>query len=558
VSRFVIVAGTLAAALMLSMPAGRGPHTALAHPLGNFTINNYDRIQVSDAAIDVYHVLDMAEIPAFQERQKIDSNGDGTVADAEASAYAVAKVDDLRENLHLRINGGPATLTGASHELTFPRGQGGLLLLRLTATYHAELPPDWRTSRPRVEFDDSNYADRLGWREIVVRNGGGAELIGSSVPADDLSHELTQYPTDALSSPLDVRSATFSVGPRDAAAVRVNDDTSRATRNNPDSTLSRFSELIAKNRLTPGVVIAALLAAAGFGALHALSPGHGKTVVGAYLVGSRGTAKHALLLGLVVTATHTSTVYALGFITLYLSDYVVPERLYPWLGVASGALIVTLGLSLFVGRLRSSGLAGEAMSWVRARFARAIRPASPRAVVAAGEAGALLVASALVMRGGAAGSRLNTRRADEHGHHGRRDHGHSHGSGHTHTHVLPAPDEKLNVRQLVGLGVFGGILPCPSAIVVMLSAIALHRVGFGLMLIVAFSLGLAGVLTTIGIAMVYAESIARRVPPLARLSARVRQSQRLTSLALRLLPASAAAAVTAAGAVIVMRAVTQL
>ena len=288
-SRIRILALALAAALAavtVAVFAPGGSGTASAHPLGNFTINHYDRIEVSETGIQVYRVLDMAEIPAFRERQQIDANGDGTVDGGEAEAYAAAKADDLRGNLRLRVNGDGAALSDVSHQITFPAGQGGLSLLRLTAVYRAALPADWRTKPPEIEFEDSNYADRLGWREIVVRNGAGTALLDSSAPAADVSHELTSYPTDALSSPLDVRSATFSFEPGlGLVPPAAPDDAARATRNNPDSTLAHFSDLIAKDHLTPGVIALALLAAMGFGAIHALSPGHGKTVVAAYLVG---------------------------------------------------------------------------------------------------------------------------------------------------------------------------------------------------------------------------------------------------------------------------------
>ena len=167
--------------------------------------------------------------------------------------------------------------------------------------------------------------------------------------------------------------------------------------------------------------------------MHALSPGHGKTVVAAYLVGNRGTARHALFLGGVVTFTHTIGVFLLGFVTLYLSRYVVPERLYPWVGFISGLTILAIGASLFHQRL---------------------------------------------------------------GHHL----DHDHGSG-GHSHEMP---EGITFRNLLALGFSGGIVPCPSALVVLLSAIALHRVGIGLLFIVAFSLGLASVLVGIGILVVRA------------------------------------------------------
>ncbi len=559
-------AGLLAGCIAVAMLAVVGrPSAASAHPLGNFTINHYDRVEVSDSGITVFSVLDMAEIPAFRERQGIDVNGDGAVDDAEAGAYAASKADELRSNLELKVNGAKASLRGTAHELTFPAGQGGLSLLRLTATYEAALPDGWRDNPPKVQFADNNDADRLGWREIVVRAGAGVQLGGSSVASEDVSAELTSYPQDSLSSPLDVRSATFSFEPGTGVAAPSQPDRQvRAVRGNPDSTLSRFAGLISKRDLSFGAIALALLAAAAFGAVHALSPGHGKTIVGAYLVGSRGTAKHALLLGLTVTATHTSMVYAVGFVTLYLERFILPEDLYPWLSVASGALIVSMGLALFVSRAGSAGLWGVAR-----RFAsrHAQRAPAPRRVVALPFEFAMASADAGVVAHRSFGSSKrvahqhdgSTHTGDDHAHndehHTHDAHAHSHGFG-AHTHRMPGEDgEPVSWRSLIGLGIFGGLLPCPTAIVVMLSAISLHRVGFGLVLIMAFSAGLAAVLTGIGFALVFARTLPHRFGVVRRVGERA--NGRMATLAVRAVPVGSALAVVAAGAVVILRALSQ-
>jgi ABC-type nickel/cobalt efflux system permease component RcnA len=201
----------------------------------------------------------------------------------------------------------------------------------------------------------------------------------------------------------------------------------------PQRTSGGFESLVARGDLGAGVILVSLLIAAFWGAAHALTPGHGKAIVAGYLVGSRGKPRHAVLLGGVVTVTHTAGVFALGLVTLLLSRFVVPERLYPWLTVASGLLVVAVGGSVF---------------WSRWRHRRAHR-----------------------------------QRHDHHHHH------------HSHPH---------DTRGLLGIGVAAGLLPCPSALVVLLSAISLHRVGFGLALIVAFSLGLATTITSIGLLAVFA------------------------------------------------------
>ncbi|MDP9238640.1 MAG: sulfite exporter TauE/SafE family protein [Chloroflexota bacterium] len=552
---------------LLAAAALAGATPVAAHPLGNFTINHYDRITVSGTGIEVYTVLDMAEIPAFRERGQIDANGDGIIDAAETETYASQKADELRRNLMLNVDRHDLPLSLLSYALTFPEGQAGLSLLRLTATYAA--PVSASRDAQQVSFENHNYDDRLGWREIIITSGANVRISGASAPAQDISAELTAYPQDALSSPLDVRSASFSfvAAPGTAADVAPNPrPETAAVRGNPDSPLARFAGLVAKEHLSAGVIVLALLAAAGFGAIHALSPGHGKTIVAAYLVGSRGTARHALALGLTVTITHTSSVYALGFAALYLSEYIVPERLYPWLTLASGALIVGMGLALLVGRARSSGLLENAGAWLNARrqFDRApgtpIRMAfaSTRAA-SAGRSDAVVETDRTPPSHNASSAHHDAQEHDRAGG-GAHSQGqadarqapeHRHGLGRPHSHGVASTDgEPVTWRRLLGLGIFGGLLPCPSAIVVMLSAISLHRVGFGLILIVAFSLGLAGVLTGIGFALVYGHQIVRRVPVLNSLAGANRPANPAVSLAVRAFPVASAAAVFVAGFVV--------
>ncbi len=564
--RWMLIPAAMILAALAIAPSLAAPSSASAHPLGNFTINHYSRIDVSATGIEVFRVLDMAEIPTVQERPRIDTNGDGTLAPAETEAWATAKIDELREGMTLRINGDETALRPTTHTLAFPEATAGLSILRLEVTYAAALPDGWQDSTPRVEYEDTNYAGKLGWREIVVRAGPGVELIESSAPATDISSALTAYPENTLSSPLDLRSATATFKPGTGAPLPVIDTgAERAVRGNPDSSLDRFGELIAKDNLSFGVIAVSLIAAAGFGAVHALSPGHGKTIVAAYLVGSRGTAKHALLLGLVVTATHTSSVYLLAFVTLSLSEYILPEDLYPWLSLASGAIILVMGIALLAGRLRSSGLLAPAYERMRATFAR------PAVALAASEHGAMAMTMPSMHTVGASAQHGAVAHAHDHdvddhtqdGHpHDDRAHepdtAHSHGLGGAHSHAIPGADgEPVRWQQLVGLGVFGGMLPCPTAIVVMLSAIALHRVVFGLVLIVAFSVGLAAVLTGIGFALVYSRAIAARVPFLRTLGDRSDRAGTLAAWTLRLLPVGAAAAVCVAGVLITLHALAQ-
>jgi ABC-type nickel/cobalt efflux system permease component RcnA len=202
---------------------------------------------------------------------------------------------------------------------------------------------------------------------------------------------------------------------------------------------SGFASLVSRDDLGFWVILASLGAALFWGMAHALSPGHGKAIVTAYLVGQRGTPRHAVLLGLIVTVTHTVGVFALGLVTLLLSRFIVPDELYPWLNLVAGVLVVAIGASVLHAR------------WEQ-------------------------------------------RRAHGHGHH------------HHHHH-----DHDLSRRSLIAVGVSGGLLPCPSALVVLLAAISLHRVAFGMLLVVAFSAGLALTITGIGLVAVLARGAFRRL-----------------------------------------------
>lgn len=234
-----------------------------------------------------------------------------------------------------------------------PTGAGGLPTLRVECDLTGKAPATNNAGASvahLLQFEDTNYVGRTGWREIVITPTAGVTVFNSTAYGSPLTDELKAYPEDKLSVPLDERTAklswTHDVAPSGSTAL--------LKRDGRPATQSRdmLAELISAQDLTLGVALLSLLIAVGLGALHAFSPGHGKTVVGAYLVGSRGTPRHALFLGLTVTITHTLGVFALGLVTLFASQYIVPERLFPILGVISGAIVVVIGLSLFARRLR--------------------------------------------------------------------------------------------------------------------------------------------------------------------------------------------------------------
>jgi ABC-type nickel/cobalt efflux system permease component RcnA len=444
----VKAAATLAL-LVASLASLVAPGAADAHPLGNFTVNRYAGIEVAGRDVYVRYALDLAEIPTLQ-----------IGGEARRPGFAAT----LADRLELGFDGRRVPLEVVDRRVASRPGAGGLRTLRLDVVYHA------LGSGSAVTFEDSAFPGRIGWREVTVSARDGARVLESSAPAESESRMLSAYPSDLLRSPLDVSSATATVELGDAPGAPP-EIGSAAT---PARSAGGLEALVRTGDLSFFALLLALVAAAFWGAAHALTPGHGKALVAAYLVGTKGTPRHAFMLGGTVTVTHTAGVFALGLVTLGLTQFVLPEQIYPWLTLASGVLVVAVGASVLRSRLRG-------------------------------------------------------RHAHDHDHH---HHHEDHHHGHAH--------DGLTSKGILGVGVAAGILPCPSALVVLLAAIALHRVGLGLALVVAFSVGLAATVTAIGLVAV----LARRA--FGRLS--------LDGRAVRVLPSASALVILAVGVVMVARA----
>lgn len=483
---------------------------SFAHPMGNFSVNHYSKITFQDNRIEVRYFIDLAEIPTYQELQ----HGNITAA---PNAPAVTRFVSIRgaelgRGLTLMMDGKSLPLRLISSGVIFPPGAGGLPTMKMGFVYEAAYPSTLDRAHANLHYADTNYSGHSGWKEIVAVASGGS-VIRSSVPLSDRSAELSNYPTDLLSSPPQNLEASLeaTLPPAAIAATPVQTDVTSVaflhradvpiraeslhqrnsiskpeayskhlptvpivpfsksvesahaaspsvhlTPNQQKTPRSKFTELITAEHISLWFLFTAALIAMGLGALHALEPGHGKTIVAAYLVGSRGTARHAVLLGVVVTASHTAGVFALGAITLYASRYIVPEQLYPWLGVFSGITIAGLGCHMFLRRLTGTATDhshvqdGLHTHW--SFFKRAIEG----------------------------------KKEDDQ------------------VRVEDVSTKPVSLTQLFTLGITGGIIPCPAALIVLLSAFALHRIALGFFLIVAFSLGLAAVLIGCGMVMVYA------------------------------------------------------
>ena len=435
--RRALLAAVLALALL--------PVIASAHPLGNFTVNHLSRVSIASGHVDVAYTLDQAEIPTFQERGLA------------PSAVLARKVAEARRGLELTVDGRRVALgTQPGARISFPAGQGGLKTTRVELHLTARV----QGNPKRVAFHDGTFPGRLGWHAVVVAPGAGT-AVRSSVPRSDPTGGLRRYPQDLLKSPIDRRSANFDVR-SGSGTVSAPDGPAGGREEGAGDGFAAVFEDAASGK---GVLVLLLLAAFAWGALHALSPGHGKGMVAAYLVGTRGTARHAAALGVTVTVAHTAGVFALGLVTLALSQYVLPEDLYPWLTLASGLLVVAVGIGVLRQRMK---------------------------------------------------------KAKHHHHHHHHDH-------------------DVSTRGLIAMGASAGLIPCPSALVVLLAALSQHEVALGLLLILAFSLGLAATITAVGVVVVRARTL------LTRLNA----PRRVTAA----LPSLSALAIVVVGSVLTINAV---
>ncbi len=457
------------------------PAVVLAHPLGNFTINHYAGLRIEPDRITLDLVIDQAEIPAFQARQALDANEDGEVSDAELEAGRVPSCAALTDDLHLAVEGSSMEpeLTAAGVELR--PGVGGLSTLRLVCVFEAGLTAPI-ASGSHVEFADTSYAGRLGWREIVVEGSGVAvtpvegELRDSSIsdrlqayPADRLDDALTDErvvvavsPGGAQLPPVAVPDASpVEAAPADPASV----EGARPLAAVPGGVGGEIPALFQTPDLTPFVLLLSLATAAGLGAAHALTPGHGKSLMAAYLVGTRGTPVHAIGLGLSVSASHTLGILALAAVIVGAQGLLSPDLVVRTAPLLAAAGIVAIGSWMLISELR------------RRHAAR----------TAGHDHG----------------------HDHEHGHeHDDRVHDHDHIEPHSHGGVshthLPAKDTSVTWRSLFVLGLAGGLIPSTSALLILLGAIAGGRAAFGVVLVVAFGLGMAAVMTGVGLALILA------------------------------------------------------
>ena len=486
-ARLALLAMCATTLLTLATPA-----TVSAHPLGNFTINVYNGITVAADRIQVDRVVDMAELPAVSARREIDTDRDGVLSDEETAGWAERACAAAPSEMTLSSAGRPLALAPVSVGISFPPGQAGLVTLRLVCGYGTAVPAAGASTQ--IEFRDLSYASRTGWRELVV-TPAGVTISGAEAFTTSASSRLLSYPSGAGTALAQQTAAAFSFTASSsvpAPAMPVIEDavplgsapadvvmeapSPAALPGSASDLPAQIGALLQASDLSPVALLVALGVAAVVGAFHAATPGHGKTLMAAYLVGSRGTVRDALGLGLTVTVAHTIGVFALGAIVVVAGAALPSERLLPMLGLVSGVIVTLLGASMLIQRVRA-------------------------------------------------------RR-----HHATDDHGHAHHDSadrdpdHGHTHVdeesqagwhshgplrhthLPSSEGPLRRRNLLALGLVGGLVPSASAILIFVGSIAAGRPALGMILTVAFGAGMAAVLVGVGILLVKARSLVERIP----------------------------------------------
>ncbi|MCF6287122.1 MAG: sulfite exporter TauE/SafE family protein, partial [Candidatus Hydrogenedentes bacterium] len=475
------------------------PLTAWPHPLGDFSINQYFIVDGTEPALRIHYLLDVAEIPSFTELDLLDTNFDSEISKPEVDTYLAQRIPQLVEHLHLRVDGAPTPLTLLRHKLILLQGNAGMVVFNILLELEArEL--SWPPSGPiSVSVASENYPQEQGTRECLILPGSAMvdttvapQGTQKRVPLEDLPGV---YVNDTASFTLSFAPGAPSVPPgqsdastdfswtstarlaREQGELGMTEGIAQAmldsefqtgtpsspgapilsiaqdlpeetfgtgTREAPDTftnrLMNRVSVIVRDQNLPMPMLAFGLLIAALLGMGHAWAPGHGKTVMAAYLIGENGTVWHAVILGIVVTLIHTWSVIFLGLVTLFFEGYLSETQVNFWTGIVSGLIIVVIGVVLFRQRYQHYlvNAQGEGGDW---RF----------------------------------------------------HHGHEHGPEET---VSPCDTESAppSYRNILWLGVSGGVVPCPAALLVLLLALKVGRLSYGLGLILAFSLGLAAVL----------------------------------------------------------------
>ncbi len=507
---FVLTVGV--AALSSAGPAN-------AHPLGNFTTNTFTQLTIGRQFVETRYVVDFAEIPTLKIRQDLGFVEAAVPVEA-SQRWGTEQCNTLLGQLEITRDSNDLDMTPRSATVSFVAGQAGLSTLRLECVGRADV--DQTAGTHTFAISDRNYANRIGWREITAV-GDTMRIIGS-IASESPSAALTKYPADADAPTLREVSASFRAVPASTvtgSAISQSTDRSPAGVDRGNGGLTdRFQSLIAERDVTPGFAIGAVMLALLLGAMHALAPGHGKTIMAAYAVSRQGSRRDMAAIGATVALTHTVGIVGLGSL-VSATSVVSPDGVLRWASLLSGALVVIVGLNLLRSRWR----------------ARAAHQHGHH----------------------------DHHHHDHHDHHDHHEHDHhehdhhEHGrdrfvvtthrhGGWSHEHILPAPGTKVRRSELVTMGLAGGLAPSPSALVVLLAAIALRQIPLGLALVVAYGIGLAATLVGVGLLLVRCEGRVRKWT-----SNRATVSGARIAAVLEVMPLVSGMAIVAAGCLLVLR-----
>ena len=600
-----MLVAVMAGLSLLTAPA------ASAHPLGNFTVNYYTGIRAEPSAVVLDLVVDRAEIPTLQ------AFPDARIGQQPAGAedWKARECAALAAQAVLTVGGRPQTLRVTFTRLEVLPGAAGLATSRLECTVGT--PANLTTVGSIVTYEAAPTGGRVGWHEVTAR-GEGVTLADSTVPADSPSKQLTAYPQDLLTSPLNQRAATFTVHPGSGqtAGAKPSGPMSSSPIYGLDRLTTAYTDLVSKATLTPGFALLALALSLLLGAMHAFAPGHGKTLMAAYLVGKEGTWRQAAVIGISVTVTHTIGVLLLG-LALTVAAIAAPEQVYPWLGLISGILLAGIGVTLLRsargghthgpgghthgpgGHTHESG--GHTHESGGHHPEQTAQIAAAQILAAAGHGTTTLTVPAPERHAQSGhdhdhdhghdhdhdhdrqpdhghdrqpdhGHDHDHDRQPDHGHDRQLDHGHDRQPDHDHDHDdQPAHEHdhgsdqpavsplrprgpKLSTWRLAVVGLVGGMVPSPSALLVLLGGIALGRAWFGAVLVVAYGAGMAAALVGTGLLLVAARDRINRWSS-QRADSRALPGQVLVLRLTRLLPMLTATAIIVAGMWISVRSV---
>ena len=460
------------ALLFLATPAG-------AHPLGNFTINHLTKITVTPGRASLRYVLDMAEIPTFSTLRAASSSG--SLDAPRLAAWGRTEATTLLPALHLQSGATPLALSIERVATRTRPGAGGLPTLYLVLDARATLP----VTSSRLTYRDDTFPGRIGWHDVVV------------APRTEPTHELSAYPSALIGSPRATTAVSLALRDGIVASVQTEEtaDGTPAAASLPSAVRSnQLSDMLARGTSDWGFVALTFLVAIALGALHALEPGHGKTLLAVSLVGARATVKQAAILAAALTVAHTIGVLALGIAINLFKGYFVPEAIYPWITLGSGIVIAVIGARAVSRQI----LARQPLAHGHTHEHAALHPHE----------------HAHVHRPGA--ERSDHVHAGHDHAHGSHAHSHEHDDlAHARSHAIPG-NAPLTFGGTVWAAMSGGVAPCPAALVVLLAALALNQVAYGIFVIVAFSFGLAVTLTGLGIAVVRGASFLQGRPQFER------------------------------------------